>query len=230
MNEGVDAGRRTWALAGLEARVRDSLASLPGLDAQVRMAPRPRRGWRPEQRADRVRVAAALVLLYPRDGRPHLLLTVRAGDLRRHSGQVSFPGGAIEPGEAIASAALREAAEEVGLDPSIVRVLGPLTPLHIPVSDFIVHPIVGVMDRTPEFAHAAAEVARVLQVPIDELLDPARVHLTTRMRGDELVEVPYFDLGGEIVWGATAMMLSELLSILGYRVEAPATPDNRAEI
>ncbi len=226
MNEGADAGRRTWTLAGLEARVRDSLASLPGLEAQVRMAPRPRRGWRPDQRAERVRVAAALVLFYPRDGRPHLVLTVRAGDLRRHSGQVSFPGGAIEPGEAIASGALREAAEEIGIDPSAVRVLGPLTPLHIPVSDFIVHPIVGVMERPPAFTHAAAEVARVLEVPIDDLLDPARVHLTTRMRGDEPVDVPYFDLGGETVWGATAMMLAELLWIIGYRVNVPDNADD----
>ncbi len=225
MTEGGGAGRRTWTLADLEVRVRGSLAALPGLEAQVRMAPRPRRGWRPDQHADRVRTAAALVLLYPRDGRPHLVLTVRAGDLPRHGGQVSFPGGAIEPGEAIASAALREAAEEVGIDPSIVRVLGPLTPLHIPVSDFIVHPIVGVMDRTPGFAHAAAEVARVLEIPIADLLDPARVRLTTRLRGDLLVDVPYFDLCGETVWGATAMMLAELLWIIGYRVVVPEQPD-----
>jgi 8-oxo-dGTP pyrophosphatase MutT (NUDIX family) len=213
----------TWTLARLEARLRGSLPSLPGIQAQAVMAPRPRRGWKPEQHPDRIRQAAALVLLYPRDGRPFLVLTVRAGLLSRHGGQVSFPGGAIEPGEAVASAALREAAEEIGIDPSVVRVLGALSPLPIPVSDFIVHPIVAVMDQTPAFNHAAAEVARVLEVPFDDLVDPGCVRVTTRLREAELVEVPYFALEGETVWGATAMMLAELLSAIG---RPPIVPRN----
>jgi 8-oxo-dGTP pyrophosphatase MutT (NUDIX family) len=221
MSRGARPARRTWTLAGLEAQLRAGLPVLPGLDAQVRFAPRPRRPWQPEHAPGQTRTAAALVLFYPRDDRPHLVLTVRAGVLSRHGGQVSFPGGAIEPGEAIASAALREAAEEIGLDPSIVRVLGPLTPLHIPVSDFLVHPIVGVMDRTPMFTHASAEVARVLEVPFDDLLDPARVQVTTRLRGDLIVEAPYFDLEGEQVWGATAMMLAELIWIVGGEDSLP---------
>jgi 8-oxo-dGTP pyrophosphatase MutT (NUDIX family) len=143
------------------------------------------------------------------------VLTVRAGDLAHHGGQVSFPGGATEPGEAIGSAALREAAEETGIDPSAVRVVGALTPLHIPVSDFIVHPIVGVLDYTPAFTHAAAEVARILEVPFDDLLDPGRLRRTTRVRDGVFVDVPYFALEGEQVWGATAMMLAELICAVG---------------
>jgi 8-oxo-dGTP pyrophosphatase MutT (NUDIX family) len=204
-----------WTLARLEAQLRLGLSALPGLPAQALMAPRPRRGWKPGE-PEYARNAAALVLFYARRGdRPYLVLTVRAGVLSRHGGQVSFPGGAIEPGEAVASAALREAAEEVGIDPSAVRVVGALTPLHIPVSDFIVHPVVGVMDRTPEFTHAAAEVARVLEVPFEDLLDPNRLCVTTRVRDGEFVEVPYFALEGEKVWGATAMMLAELLTVVG---------------
>ena len=217
---GADAGRRGWTLAGLEAKLREGLRALPGLEAQTLLAPRPRRPW-PQIFSDGPRTAAALVLLYARDGRPSLVLTLRAGLLSRHGGQVSFPGGAIEPGEAIASAALREAAEEVGIDPSVVRVVGALTPLHIPVSDFIVHPIVAVMDQIPVFRHAAAEVARVLEVPFEQLVDPSRVHETTRMRGDVEVDVPYFDLAGEQVWGATAMMLAEMLCVIGERPEMP---------
>lgn len=217
MSRGARPGRRTWTLAGLEAQLCAGLSAAPGVEAQALLAPRPRRGWHPDQLLEQVRTAAALVLLYPRDNRPHLVLTVRAGVLSRHGGQVSFPGGAIEPGEAIASAALREAAEEIAIDPSIVRIVGALTPLHIPVSDFIVHPIVGVMDRTPGFRHAAAEVARVLEVPFEDLLDPGRVHVTTRMRDDVVVEVPYFDIAGEQVWGATAMMLAELICAIGER-------------
>ena len=213
---GGKADRREWTLAGLEAKLREGLGALPGLQAQALLAPRPRRPW-PQQRSTASRTAAALVLLYARDGRPHLVLTVRAGELPRHGGQISFPGGAIEPGEAIASAALREAAEEIGIDPSVVRIVGPLTPLHIPVSDFIVHPIVGVMDGTPVFRHAATEVESVLEVPFETLLDPRRLRETSRMREDVLVAVPYFDIDGHQVWGATAMMLAELLTIVGYR-------------
>lgn len=220
---GADPGRRRWTLAGLEAKLREGLTALPGLDAQALLAPRPRRPW-PEIRDAGPRTAAALVLLYSRDGRPHVVLTLRAGLLSQHGGQVSFPGGAIEPGEAIASAALREAAEEIGIDPSVVRIVGPLTPLHIPVSGFIVHPIVGVMDDTPVFHHAASEVECVLEVPFEVLLDPGRLHRTTRTRGDVLVDVPYFDIDGHQVWGATAMMLAELLTVIGYRPVVPRRP------
>ncbi len=207
----------TWTLPALEQALERAMSALPGLEAQALMAPRPRRGWPPGQDPAGVRTAAALVLLYPREGRPHLVLTVRSGALSRHSGQVSFPGGAIEPGEALASAALREAAEEVGIDPSIVRIVGPLTPLHIPVSDFIVHPIVGVMDRAPDLRPDAIEVARILEVPFDALLDRARLKTTARTREGVFVEVPYFDIDGEMVWGATAMMLAELICAVGER-------------
>ncbi len=222
---GARPDRRRWTLAGLEAKLRDGLSALPGMAAQALFAPRPRRDWGVAQPPDGPRPAAALVLLYERDGRPFLVLTLRAGLLPRHGGQVSFPGGVIEPGEAVASAALREAAEEIGIDPAEVRVIGALTPLHIPVSGFVVHPIVGIAARPPEFRHQAAEVARVVEVPIDELVDPSRVHQTTRMRDDVVVDVPYFDLDGEQVWGATAMMLSELLCVMGERPAAPGAGD-----
>jgi 8-oxo-dGTP pyrophosphatase MutT (NUDIX family) len=190
---------------------------LPGGDAHRLLAPRPRRGWQPGRRPEDSRTAAALVLFYPRDGRPYLVLTVRSGILSRHGGQVSFPGGAIEPGEALIAAALREAAEEIGIDPASVRIVGALTPLHIPVSDFTVHPIVAVADEAPAFRLATGEVERVLEVPFEDLTDPARLRLTTRMREDFLVEVPYFDVEGEKVWGATAMMLAELLCVVDAR-------------
>ena len=116
---------------------------LPGLDAQLRMAPRPRAGWNPTRIPAGLRDAAALVLVYPYDGLAYLPLTVRSGGLRNHTGQVSLPGGGVDAGETIERAALREAAEEVGIDPGVVQVLGRLTPLHIPVSGYLLHPVVG---------------------------------------------------------------------------------------
>lgn len=206
-------------------RLRRRLAGpLPGLDAQLALAPRPRFGWNPDALPDGLRPAAALVLVYPHDGAAHLPLTVRGGTLRTHTGQVSLPGGAVDPGETLEEAALREAAEEVGVDPSTVDVLGRLTPLHIPVSGFLLHPIVAVTATRPSFRPHTLEVARLLEVPLAHLAHPATVRHEIRQlrRGGALhdVEVPYFDVDGEKVWGATAMVLAELLALIA----PPAMP------
>ncbi len=198
---------------------------LPGLDAQVYLAPRPRPGWRPGVDPANSRPAAGLLLLFPVDGEACLLLTVRASHLPSHAGQVSLPGGQVEPGETIEVAALREAHEEVGLDPAGVRVVGRLTPLHIPVSGFMLHPVVALAERRPDLQPAEREVERILEVSLDDLLDPAR-RLSRRIlrdgdRGE--VEVPYIDVRGAELWGATAMVLSELLSLV-----APGWPPGAA--
>lgn len=203
----------------LFVRLKERLAApLPGLDAQLQLAPQPRFGWNPHDVPQGLRPAAALVLLYPHDGLVHLPLTVRGGSLRTHTGQVSLPGGAVDPGESLEDAALREAAEEVGVDASAVDVLGRLTPLHIPVSGFLLNPVVGVATTRPPFRPHTFEVARLLEVPLSRLADPATIRREMRAlrRGGVLhdVDVPYFDVDGEKVWGATAMVLAELLAIV----------------
>jgi 8-oxo-dGTP pyrophosphatase MutT (NUDIX family) len=203
-------------LPDVEMRLRAAFASgLPGSEAQARMAPRPRPGWPASALPPDTRLAAALLLLFPTGDGPGLVLTKRADDLPQHPGQVSLPGGAIEPGEGVEGAALREAHEEVGVEPSAVRVLGVLTPLHIPVSGFAVHPVVGVTDPRPALRPHGREVERVLEIAIRDLADPLRVCLATRARDGREYEVPYFDVAGEQVWGATAMMLAEFLTVLG---------------
>ena len=153
----------------IEDRLRAALDDpTPRPDVHDALAPRPRRNWRAGVIPSPTRPAAALVLLYPIDARAHLVLTRRAATLGRHAGQISLPGGAVDAHETIEAAALREAREEVGVGTG-PRVVGRLTPLHIPVSNFALHPVVAVADRRPRFVAAAGEVAHVLEVALDDL-------------------------------------------------------------
>jgi 8-oxo-dGTP pyrophosphatase MutT (NUDIX family) len=204
------------ALAELERTLRVKLAdTLPGVEAQMRFAPAtPRAGWKAGYFPENTRTAAALLLLYPGDHGPAVPLTVRASGLARHAGQISLPGGASDPGEALADTALREASEEIGIDPAGVRVLGELTPVHVLVSGFTLHPVVGVTDQRPAFIVAADEVEEVLEVSLAHLRDASRIRRGTRLREGVAVEYPYFDLLGHQVWGATAMVLGEFICLI----------------
>jgi len=206
-------------LTNLVSRLRAALSRpLPGLEAQLRMAPSPRLGWDPLKFPEGAANGAALLLVYPHDDTLHLALTVRGSGLRNHTGQVSLPGGRVEEGETFEAAALREAQEEVGLDPRSVEVLGRLTPLHIPASGFLLHPIIGVTSMRPAFQRAEWEVARIIEAPVSVLSDPALTKREMRTRvvqGQSIdVNVPYYDVDGEKVWGATAMVLAEFCAIL----------------
>jgi len=205
---------------------------LPGPAAQARLAPVPRRQWPPSFDPARIRNAAGLLLVFPaakataehgngEEDAPgpdaaHLILTVRSESLRRHSGQVSLPGGVLEPGETFEQAALREAHEEIALRLDDVRVVGALTPLDIPVSGFRLHPIVAVADARPALTPVDGEVARILEVDVDQLLDPARLVWLRRERDGVRLKVPAFDVAGHEIWGATAMVLAEFLALLGW--------------
>jgi 8-oxo-dGTP pyrophosphatase MutT (NUDIX family) len=203
-------------LHDLEHLLRERLAgTLPGVQAHLRFAPTPiRPGWRAGHYPEDTRTAAALLLLYPLEGDVALPLTVRATGLARHAGQISLPGGATDPGETLSEAALREASEEIGVDASTVRILGELTPVHVLVSGFTLHPIVGVTDTRPDFIAAPGEVGEILEVSLEHLRDASRIGHGTRTREGVAVEYPYFDLLGHQVWGATAMVLGEFICLL----------------
>jgi len=190
-------------------------ADLPGMDAQVQMAPRYRARKTAMSISDRdCREAGVLALLY-QDDEPHLVLTVRRDDLPDHPGQVSFPGGQREAGETLPETALREANEEVNLSPEPVRLIGALTPLFVPPSNFCVHPFVGILDHRPDLRPTDREVGAILHVPVSHLLDPeTRVVETWTLHGTE-IDVPFYRVDDYTVWGATAMMLSELLACVG---------------
>lgn len=201
---------------GMESLLRERLAgTLPGLEAQLRFMPTPpRTGWKPGEFPSDARLAAGLLLLYPGERGASIALTVRASGLSRHAGQVSLPGGATDPGETLAQAALREAHEEIGVDPAAVRILGELTPVHVLVSGFTLHPIVGITHERPSFTPAAHEVEELVEVSVDDLQDASRIRQGTRTREGVAIEYPYFDLMGHQVWGATAMILGEFVCVL----------------
>jgi 8-oxo-dGTP pyrophosphatase MutT (NUDIX family) len=204
-------------LAEIEAKLRLRLAgTLPGVEAQVRFAPVPgATGWRAGEFPADARTAAALLLIYPGDNGVAIPLTVRASTLARHAGQISLPGGATDPGETLAQAALREASEEIGIDPDTVRVLGELTPVHVLVSGFTLHPVVGLTDVRPPFQAAPGEVDEILEVRLEDLRDASRIRTGTHVREGVAIEYPYFDLSGHRVWGATAMVLGEFITLFG---------------
>jgi 8-oxo-dGTP pyrophosphatase MutT (NUDIX family) len=207
------------AVARLEAGLR---TGLPGPAAQELLSPVPRRQWPAGFNPARIRNAAGLLLVFPKekaDDAAHIILTVRA-DALRHGGQVSLPGGVVDPGETFEQAALREAQEEVALPIAQVRVLGALTPLDIPVSGFRLHPIVAVHPTPPPLTAADSEVARILEIDVDELMNPRHFATIERHRDGIAVTVPAFRVAGVEIWGATAMVLAEFLTLLGWQGNA----------
>lgn len=190
---------------------------LPGQEAQYRMAPRPRPGserW-DAPRVD-ARVGAVMALFYPHKGELTLPLILRATYEGAHSGQISFPGGGMEEMDGdVTATALREAYEEIGVPPGQVRVLGHLTTLNVIPSNYVVTPVVGWIDHRPAFHPDPYEVARLLEIPLADLLNPANHHEEEWQLRNRRALVPYFNVQGQNVWGATAMMLSELLAVVG---------------
>jgi 8-oxo-dGTP pyrophosphatase MutT (NUDIX family) len=199
----------------IQALPRALAEELPGVDAQLQMAPGHRMNRQMADVSEKpCREAAVLALLHPDEAGASLVLTVRPAHMATHAGQVAFPGGRIEAGETFVDAALREAHEEIALDPTLVSVAGMLTPLYIPPSNFCVYPVVGTTDQRPSLYPADGEVDAILHVPLDLFLNPVhRTIVARRVHGLE-ISAPCFSFPPYEIWGATAMMLSELSAVL----------------
>lgn len=207
-----------WMITELRRTLKHRLAlPLPGKEAQFRMAHLERQlNLSRYKTPANARQSSVLILLYEEKGRIKIPLILRSDDLGIHSGQVSLPGGKLEKEDInLEATALRETEEEIGVKSNAVEILGKLTELYIPPSNFLVHPHVGVLTSDVNFIPDPKEVAKILKLDLEFLMDEEKVkEKEIRLQSGQSIRTPYYNIDGEIVWGATAMILSELKSLL----------------
>jgi 8-oxo-dGTP pyrophosphatase MutT (NUDIX family) len=191
---------------------------LPGKKAQYLMAP----GYRPDYEIEEVmkfspKIGGVLLLINPADDGLKIIFTLRKQYDGTHSGQMSFPGGKREEGDTdIIRTALRETQEEIGVPVEDIKVIGKLSELYIPPSNFLVYPTVGVLKQETVFVKEEYEVEEIIEIPLSFFMDE-KSRTTTRIKvmGKTEVEVPAYVYGKYVIWGATAIMMSEFVYILG---------------
>ena len=189
--------------------------SKQGLKAQLKMSSKPRPGTRPIYKVqDACLKAGVLVLIYPVEKQLILVLTRRTEEVEIHQGQISLPGGRQEKGETLRQAALRETREELGIPTDSLQLLGELTPLYVPTSNYCIYPTVAYASNRPKFQPAIKEVAEVIEVPLTCLIAPQSVGEEVWNIHDSEILVPYYAFGNHKIWGATAMVLAELVEML----------------
>jgi len=190
---------------------------LPGWEAQKVLSPVKSERYRLNEASSKK--AGVLALLFP-DKNKHLqLVFIKRPDINpldKHSGQVSFPGGKYEVNDIdLSDTAIREAHEEIGLIKNDIQIIGHLSPIYVFVSNFLVQPTVAYIDYSPNFILQESEVDYIITAPIFTLLEPSTIkQMNLTIRGIEMKNVPYFNLDGEILWGATAMITSELIHVI----------------
>jgi 8-oxo-dGTP pyrophosphatase MutT (NUDIX family) len=189
---------------------------LPGTDVQWELASSDRmlRNFPRVPREDSVK-AAVLILLYPHNGKIHTIFIQRPDYDGVHGGQISFPGGKQEKGDNdLTHTAIREASEETGIDQKNPGIIGILTPLYIPVSNIVVTPVVAWSDLRPDFRIQESEVKFVIEAEVARFLDRSIVKSRPWEVRGETMNIRYFDYDGHVIWGATAMIFHELLTII----------------
>ncbi len=195
-----------------------SEVELPSIASHIKMAPleRIKSLQEPIYSSLTAKKAAVMMLFYPKDGNTHLVLIKRNSYPGVHSSQIAFPGGKVEEADKdFQETALRETFEEIGVSPDKINVIRNFTPLYIPPSDFLVFPFMGVCFSEIEFVLQQEEVAGIIEVPLKTLLDDAIISSKTLDTSyAKSLEVPVFKFEEHVVWGATAMMLSELKDVL----------------
>ena len=191
---------------------------LPSTTSHIKMAPSERVKMMEENSYDvsTVRKAAVMMLFYPKNEVAHLLLIVRNSYPGVHSSQIAFPGGKVEDIDfGLKQTALRETHEEIGIHPNDIHVIRDFTSIYIPPSNFLVYPFLGVSHIELTFTLQEEEVAGIIELPLSVLLDDSIINIKTLETSySKSIEVPVFQIEEHTIWGATAMMLSELKDAL----------------
>jgi 8-oxo-dGTP pyrophosphatase MutT (NUDIX family) len=195
--------------------LRDELQKpLPGVEAQNKMMPISRLKMSLEI-PDNVKNGAVLLMLYLKNNKLSICFIRRATDGGVHSGQIGFPGGKKdETDKDLIETALREANEEIGIIPEKIQLLGKLSDLYIPVSNYIVYPFVGFYSQKPKFILNKSEVDELLEVSLNMLINPVHCTLSEITVNNSRLKVPCYNFDSHKIWGATAMILSEFIQIL----------------
>lgn len=195
-------------ISRLQERLKEPL---PGREAQLKMAPSFRPNGMPSSTSVK---AGVLILLYP-NPELHFVLMKRPAYLGVHSAQISLPGGKYEVSDkSLIETAVRETFEEVGVLPETITVLGTLSPLYIPISQTEVYPAVAFMTKKPVFSIDKNEVAYLIETPVSGLLNVQNKKTKPYDSGGFSGIIPYFDIQGHVVWGATAMILNEFAEVV----------------
>lgn len=188
---------------------------LPGLEAHHKMLPPGRRLKSYDHELSSVKPSSVLLLLFPEGDQLYICLTKRPSTMTFHPGQISFPGGKAEKEDHSAEmTALREAREEVGIDTSAIEILGKLSDLYVEVSKFSIQPFLAWADKKPEFLLNASEVEDLILFPLSDFIANETIFETELDTVTGLLRIKYYPFNGEMIWGATAMILSELIEIL----------------
>ncbi len=184
---------------------------LPGFETQKQMAPKGRQ-HKVSTMPEGVKKSAVLLLIYLSDNEYKLVFIKRANDGGRHSGQIAFPGGKFEEeDENLKATALRETEEEIGV--SKVKIVGTLSSIYIPVSNYFVQPVVGILNKKPRFTKSDDEVETIYSVNINELVRTNIITKTFEING-QTITAPFYIFNNFELWGATAMILSEFIEVL----------------
>jgi 8-oxo-dGTP pyrophosphatase MutT (NUDIX family) len=205
----------TFDLQKFKERLNNELNNgLPGFDAQKIMSPSIREHALKTSDPAIARDSSVLLLFYPKNGQLYLPFIKRTTGNTSHSGQISLPGGKYEESDENRTVtAIRETNEELGVDCKKIKILGYLTELYIPVSNFMVLPVLGFCEKRPDFKMNQFEVEEVIEMPVSELLAESNKDEFSFDKNGFTIHAPYFNAKGHKVWGATAMILSELREI-----------------
>ena len=208
----------------LQQRLKEEL---PGIKSWDRMAVKSKKGesieseslqkysdWITEEKLSAMKKAAVLIALFQREDGWYFPLIKRPMHEKNHPGQIALPGGAMEKNETLEKTALREAFEEVGIIPSKVEIIGKLTPLPVPVSNYVISPFVGIIEIEPEWKINKDEVEELIILKLDDLINADKGYSEDwNLRGNQ-VNVPIFKLMDKTIWGATATVLCELIDLI----------------